>query len=281
MMPSDHASVYLCCIDKHQFCKTGFIVILVAYVLFLYLLLVLAPSSYFNNRVLRQRSQSVLKNYDFCCCLAFFDSTIFEGPVDEKCYFVHIQAFEKFLFESMALSTKLDEIRRRLLQEDFAMDVAGIREQIQQNNHVKKWIVKAPIEILEEEACKVIKIIKDSCNCDREDELNDEGRNAVHQARSMMETLFSQRATLKQLWQGRKIRLEQCLQFNIFKQDAEKVCSSDAQLYQSQQACNNSDIYALVSKRLSVENKANLSQLTRADFVTIATFTHLFQSDYL
>ncbi len=103
------------------------------------------------------------------------------------------------------------------------MDVTGIREQIQHNYHVKKWIVKAPIEILEEESCKVVKIIKDSCNCDNEEDLSDEGRNAVHQARSMMETLINQRTTLKELWQGRKIRLEQCLQFNIFKQDAEKV----------------------------------------------------------
>eukprot|EP00794_Sanderia_malayensis_P017296 gene17296-19027_t len=132
-------------------------------------------------------------------------------------------AFEKFLFESMALSTKLDDIRRRLLQEDFAIDVTGIREQIKQNQHVKKWIVKAPIEILEEESFKVVKIIKDSCNCENEADLSDEGRNAVHQARSMMETLFNQRATLKELWQGRKTRLDQCLQFNIFKQDAEKM----------------------------------------------------------
>ena len=136
---------------------------------------------------------------------------------------ISLQAFEKFLFESMALSTKLDEIRRRLLQEDYALDAEGIREQMKQNHHVKKWIVKAPIEILDDECSKVVQIIKDSCNCQDEDNLSDEGRNAVHQARSMMETLFNQRATLKELWQGRKIRLEQCLQFNIFKQDAETV----------------------------------------------------------
>ena len=123
----------------------------------------------------------------------------------------------------MALSSKLDEIRRRLLQEDYAKDTTGIREQIHQNNHIKKWIVKAPIEILEEECTKVIDIIKESCNCEREDELSSEGRNAVHQARSMMETLFNQRTTLKDLWHGRRDRLEKYLQFNIFKQDAETV----------------------------------------------------------
>ena len=38
--------------------------------------------------------------------------------------------------------------------------------------------------------------------------------------------------------------------------------------------CNNSKINTLISKQLSVENKAKLSQLTRADFVTIAKLTH-------
>ena len=38
--------------------------------------------------------------------------------------------------------------------------------------------------------------------------------------------------------------------------------------------CNNSEIEIQFSKRLSVENKAKLSQLTRADFVTIAKMTH-------
>ena len=38
--------------------------------------------------------------------------------------------------------------------------------------------------------------------------------------------------------------------------------------------CNNNKIDTWDSKRLSVENKAKLSQLTRADFVTIAKLTH-------
>ena len=38
--------------------------------------------------------------------------------------------------------------------------------------------------------------------------------------------------------------------------------------------CKNSEIDTLISKRLSVENKAKLSQLTRADFVAIAKLIH-------
>ena len=45
--------------------------------------------------------------------------------------------------------------------------------------------------------------------------------------------------------------------------------------------CNNSEIYTLISKWLSIEKKAKLSQITRADFVTIAKLKHSFQSDCL
>ena len=38
--------------------------------------------------------------------------------------------------------------------------------------------------------------------------------------------------------------------------------------------CNNSKIETIISKQLSVENKAKLSQPTRADVVTIAKLTH-------
>ena len=45
--------------------------------------------------------------------------------------------------------------------------------------------------------------------------------------------------------------------------------------------CNNRKIDIIISKRLYVENKAKLSQLTRADFVTMSELTHEFQSEYL
>lgn len=81
----------------------------------------------------------------------------------------------------MALSTKLEEIKRSLLQDDFAITVDGVRDQLHHHQHVRKWIVKAPIELLDEEARKVINIIKTSCQCDDEDELKDEYRNSMDQ----------------------------------------------------------------------------------------------------
>ena len=83
----------------------------------------------------------------------------------------------------MALSSKLEEIKRSLLQDDFTATPEEVREQLQHHQHVKKWIVKAPIEILAEEANKVVVIIKESCHCDNEEELKDEYRNSMCQVR--------------------------------------------------------------------------------------------------
>lgn len=81
----------------------------------------------------------------------------------------------------MALSSKLEDIKRSLLQDDFAVTVEGVREQLHHHQHVRKWIVKAPIELLENEAEKVIHVIKTSCDCDSEDELKDEYKNSMIQ----------------------------------------------------------------------------------------------------
>ena len=45
-------------------------------------------------------------------------------------------------------------------------------------------------------------------------------------------------------------------------------------LYKKGRFCNHSKIDTLISKRLTVENKAKLSQLTRAFFGTLAKLTH-------
>ena len=53
---------------------------------------------------------------------------------------------------------------------------------------------------------------------------------------------------------------------------------AQAELQNKGRFCNNSEIDTLISKRLSVENKVKLSQLARADFVTIAKLTHYFKA---
>ena len=90
----------------------------------------------------------------------------------------------------MALSSKLDDIKRSLLQDDFAITVDGVREQLQHHQHVRKWIVKAPIEILADEATKVINVIKNSCDCQAEEELKDEYKNSMCQVLFLIHELL-------------------------------------------------------------------------------------------
>ena len=67
-------------------------------------------------------------------------------------------------------------------------------------------------------------------------------------------------------------------QFRSFHGVGEHLLSSEtfAILHHNNKGrfCNNSAIDTLLSKWLSVENKAKFSQLTRPDFVTIAKLTH-------
>uniref|UniRef100_T2MII8 Triple functional domain protein n=1 Tax=Hydra vulgaris TaxID=6087 RepID=T2MII8_HYDVU len=134
-------------------------------------------------------------------------------------------AFEKFLFETYALSSKLDDIRRSLLQDDYALTVDGVREQIQHHQYVRKWIEKAPVGLLAEEGNNVIQIIKNSCKCQNENEMKDEYRDAVTKVHTVLGELKDKIVLLKDLWINRRTQLEQRFQFNLFKQDAEKMLS--------------------------------------------------------
>ncbi|KAJ7380434.1 hypothetical protein OS493_008892 [Desmophyllum pertusum] len=63
-------------------------------------------------------------------------------------------ALEKFLYEASSLLAKLEEIQDGLDREDFADTLEGLKDQIKHNQHVKKWIIKAPVEVLQEEGEK-------------------------------------------------------------------------------------------------------------------------------
>ncbi|XP_065656254.1 triple functional domain protein isoform X8 [Hydra vulgaris] len=134
-------------------------------------------------------------------------------------------AFEKFLFETYALSSKLDDIKRSLLQDDYALTVDGVRDQIQHHQYVRKWIEKAPVGLLAEEGNNVIQVIKNSCKCQNESEMKDEYRDAVIKVHTVLGELKDKIVLLKDLWINRRTQLEQRFQFNLFKQDAEKMLS--------------------------------------------------------
>lgn len=131
---------------------------------------------------------------------------------------------EKFLFEATALLSKLEEIQEGLSKEDFSDKIDGLKEQIKENHHLKKWIVKAPVEVLQEEGDRILNNIKNPTNGHLVEGFTSEDfKKAEQQVKNLIEGLILKRQKLRELWNLRKHKLDQCLQYRIFHQDAEKV----------------------------------------------------------
>ena len=135
-----------------------------------------------------------------------------------------LQALEKFLYEASSLLAKLEEIQDGLAQEDFADTLDGLKDQIKHNQHVKKWIIKAPVEVLQEEGEKIRNTIKNPSYGDNGDSLTEEdAKKGELQINELVEGLHSKRQKLRELWNLRKLKLDQCFQYRVFQHDAEKV----------------------------------------------------------
>ncbi|XP_020600716.1 triple functional domain protein-like isoform X7 [Orbicella faveolata] len=133
-------------------------------------------------------------------------------------------ALEKFLYEASSLLAKLEEIQDGLAREDFADTLDGLKDQIKHNQHVKKWIIKAPVEVLQEEGEKIRNTIKNPSHRDDGDSLTEEDvKKGELQINELVEGLHSKRQKLRELWNLRKLKLDQCFQYRVFQQDAEKM----------------------------------------------------------
>ncbi|XP_032241354.2 triple functional domain protein isoform X5 [Nematostella vectensis] len=133
-------------------------------------------------------------------------------------------ALEKFLYEAMALLSKLDEIQDGLSKDEFAETQDGLKDQIKKNHHVKKWIVKAPVEILQEEGERILKSIKNPTSEHLVDGFTiQDYKKAEQQVQELVESLILKRQRLRELWNIRKQKLDQCFQFRVFQIDAHKM----------------------------------------------------------
>lgn len=122
----------------------------------------------------------------------------------------------------MSLLTKLEEIHEGLVHQDYADNLVGLREQVKHNQHVRKWIIKAPIETLEEEGSKLLEwIIDNKLQC--ADAACDDWKTTSERIKNILESLHGKREKLKDSWHIRKHRLDQCIQYHLFQLDAEKV----------------------------------------------------------
>lgn len=132
------------------------------------------------------------------------------------------QALEKFNFEAMSLLTKLEEIHEGLIHQDYADNLVALREQVKHNQHVRKWIIKAPIETLEEEGSRLLEWITEN-KLKHADAASEDWKVTSTRIKNILENLHGKRQKLKDSWHIRKKRLDQCIQYHLFNLDAEKV----------------------------------------------------------
>ena len=133
-----------------------------------------------------------------------------------------LQALEKFLYEASSLLAKLEEIQDGLSREDFADTLEGLKDQIKHNQHVKKWIVKAPVEVLQDEGEKLRNTLQNPEHV-TDGFTAEDVKKAELQIHELVEGLHTKRQKLRELWNLRKLKLDQNFQYRVFQQDAEKV----------------------------------------------------------
>lgn len=158
----------------------------------------------------RQSSREKLSYVQYCTCDSF------------RSLLYNLQALEKFNFEAMSLLTKLEEIHEGLIHQDYADNLVALREQVKHNQHVRKWIIKAPIETLEEEGSRLLEWITEN-KLKYADAASEDWKVTSARIKNILENLQGKRQKLKDSWHIRKRRLDQCIQYHLFHLDAEKV----------------------------------------------------------
>lgn len=122
--------------------------------------------------------------------------------------------------------TKLEEIHEGLIHQEYSDNLVGLREQLKQNQHVRKWIIKAPIETLQEEGQKLLGWINVNKISQNGETVNQDWVASSTRIKHVLESLHGKREKLKESWHARKRRLEKCVQYHLFLLDSEKVSKS-------------------------------------------------------
>ncbi|GAB6019934.1 hypothetical protein CHUAL_001465 [Chamberlinius hualienensis] len=170
------------------------------------------------------------------------------ADLDGSLYYDHNQwiemrlALEDFIWKALDLLEKLDGIKKEMTRNDFADDVDGAEKMLEKHCEAKKKVVKAPVEDIDMEGQRLLQKL----NCLTTESGSsgnvstgsgyDSGYSAgrdcvlssvdfqqtVQQVMQLLETVHTTRQHLQQLWQMKKLKLEQCFQLRHFEQEANK-----------------------------------------------------------
>ncbi|PIO29485.1 hypothetical protein AB205_0109660, partial [Aquarana catesbeiana] len=133
-------------------------------------------------------------------------------------------AFEDFITNATHMLSRLDELQEMLANKELPQDLEGARSMIEAHSQLKKRVTKAPIEDLDNEGQMLLQRIQNSESFPKKNSSsgNADLQNFLPKVSTMLDRLHSTRHHLHQVWQQRKLKLDQCFQLRLFEQDAEK-----------------------------------------------------------
>jgi triple functional domain protein len=141
-------------------------------------------------------------------------------------------AFEEFLWQTSDILDRIDDLQEDLSHSNFAEDVAGAKHAIDNHNDMKRKITKLPREDLEKQGQKLLgKLTAYSSKTEGSSQSNS-GNNkitnpditaALNQILQQLDLVRNAQQHLLNIWQHKKIKLDQCFQLRLFEQDCEKM----------------------------------------------------------
>ncbi|XP_023695750.1 kalirin-like isoform X2 [Paramormyrops kingsleyae] len=154
-------------------------------------------------------------------------------------------SLEEFIGNASHLLSRLEELQEQLAKKEFPVDVEGARRLIDEHAHLKKLVVKAPVEELDREGQRLLQCIRgggpgggagggaaagggaEASGGGFSSRGRASGRadfqSLVPKVTALLDKLHSTRQHLHQMWHVRKLKLDQCFQLRLFEQDAEKM----------------------------------------------------------
>uniref|UniRef100_A0A336L0L3 CSON003029 protein n=1 Tax=Culicoides sonorensis TaxID=179676 RepID=A0A336L0L3_CULSO len=153
-------------------------------------------------------------------------------------------SLEDFMEKTLDVLDKVDDLQEDIASADVAEDVGGAKHRVDNHNAMKHKILKLPIDELELMSQKLIHKLT---NSGRQDDPNATGASTgsgggggsnsatnsketnpdiasnLNQVLQQLDSVRNAQQQLLNMWQHKKIKLDQCFQLRLFEQDCEKM----------------------------------------------------------
>ncbi|XP_060840380.1 triple functional domain protein isoform X2 [Rhopalosiphum padi] len=209
-----------------------------------YAVYVVKPDNFWH----KQRTSMASHKYKFETTMVnlegiskFIDSTQLTSDLDGSLHYDHAQwidirlSIEEFMWQAADLLDRLDDLQEDLSRNDCRDDIAGAKLALDFHTDMKKKVLKTPVEDMDLAGQQLLQRLSgdnnsgyDSGYSGRDSEAsngisNPDLQASVPQILQQLDTIRTSHKHVLQLWQHKKLKLDQCFQLRLFEQDCEKM----------------------------------------------------------